>query len=90
MADSIDQQLEQARMADGVRMSNERLDEVFNLVKDPADWKNPIEARVPKSKATAAEIRTAIAWTTSSFAEIADKGDHWEVYAEGYYMDMVD
>lgn len=90
MADSISEQLDRARMADGVRMSNERMDEVFNLVKDPADWKNPIDARVPKAKATAAEIETAVSWYTSSLAMVADKGDYWEVYAEGYYMDMVD
>lgn len=88
--DSIDQQLDRARMADGVRMSNERLNEVFDLVKDPSDWKNPIEARVPKTKATSAEIQTAVSWFTSSLAEVADRGDHWQVYAEGYYMDMVD
>lgn len=90
MADSINQQLERARMADGVRMSNERLDEVFDLVKDPADWKNSIDARVPKAKATAAEIETAVSWNVGALPMVADRGDYWEVIGEGYYDSMVD
>lgn len=90
MPDQIDLMLDKARMADGVRMSNERIDEVFNLVKPPSDWKDPIDTMAPKSKASAAEIEVAVSWLTGSMAMVADKGDHWEVIADGYYLSMVD
>lgn len=88
--DEIAKDLDRARMADGVRMSNERLDEVFDLVKDPTDWKNPIDARVPKASATAAEIETAVSWNVGALPMVADRGDYWEVIGEGYYDAMVD
>lgn len=89
MADQIDQWQEQARMAGDIRMSDERLSEVFDLVKAP-DWKDPIDTLVAKSKATAAEIETAVSWYTGSLPMVADKGEQWEVIADGYYMSMVD
>jgi hypothetical protein len=92
MADQpqIDQWIQQARVADGAPMSNERLEAVFDLVKSPEDWKNPIDTTVAKDKATAAEIETAVSWFTGSLPMVADKGDRWEVVADGYYEAMVD
>lgn len=87
--DQIDEWLDQSRMADGKPMSNERMSEVFDLVKAP-DWKDPIDTTIPKSAATAAEIETAVSWHTGSLPMVADKGETWEVVADGYYLSMVD
>jgi hypothetical protein len=86
MSDLIAEALEQARVADGQRMSDERLAEVFALVKPATGWKRPIQATVPKELATGEEISTAVAWFAGGVPEIEDRGDRWQVTGAGYYV----
>lgn len=82
----LDEWLERGRTADGVRMSDERLSEVFDLVKDSENWKMPIQARVPKAAATQAEIVAAVCWFAGGMPDFLSDGDHWWVIGAGYYV----
>lgn len=86
---NIDAWLEAGRMADGVRMSDERLDEVFNLVRTPGNWKMPIDAFVPTHLATVAEIEKAVIWYAGGVPEfVAEHRDGvpgHRVIGAGYY-----
>lgn len=76
-----------ATLPDGTKMSDERLKEVFGLVKTPGHWKDPIDMLVPKEKASVAEIRTAVAWYCGGYPEVEDyDSDFWRVRGEGYYI----
>lgn len=79
--------LEQARMADGHPMSNQRLIEVWDLVKNRFNWKDRIDALVPMEEATKAEIETAVRWYTGGTPEVVkERGHTWHVTGEGYYV----
>lgn len=85
----IEAQLERARtLRSGERMSDERLTEVFNLVKDPENWKMPIEAVVDRREATDEEIIIAVTWFAGGGCEVAGSEAHWHVYAPGYYEEI--
>lgn len=85
---TIDQWLEASRSG----MSDDRLAEVFDLVKPDGHWKLPIAARVPVADATAEEISTAIDWYAGGGATVepirsTDTGEQtaWWVEAPGYF-----
>lgn len=79
--------IEQGRMADGKRMSDERLSEVFDLVKPSPNWKYPIDSYVDKNLATRAEIEAAVVWFAGGFPDVHDDGGSnvWYVSGAGYY-----
>jgi hypothetical protein len=63
----------------------ERLREVFDLVKTPGNWKDPIDVKVPVSLATYMEISNAVSYFCGGQAMIEQVGDQWHVTDEGYY-----
>ena len=65
--------------------TRERLSEVFDLVKDSANWKMPISATVFKSRASEEEISAAVTFFTGSMPDVVDEGESYWVRAEGYY-----
>ena len=76
-------------------MSDERLSDVFDLVKPEGNWKLPIEARVPAGAAGSREIATAIDYFAGGGATIEavmnpDTGQvhSWLVTAPGYYSQI--
>lgn len=89
---TVDEWLENSRMADGVRMTDERLDEVFELV-SPANhgqpgWKYPIDCDVPRDKATSNEIDRAVIWFAGGCPDIFIPDDPtapYHVSGAGYY-----
>lgn len=84
----IDEWLEKGRTKkDGTRLSDERLTEVFDLVKPKDNWKNPIDAWVDKAKADREEIELAVTWFAGGVPEVHDNGGGgvWYVYGAGYY-----
>lgn len=82
---NLDQWLARARMADGQPMTDDRLREVFDLVRTPGGWKEPINARVPKVRATRGEIETAVCWFAGGTPDVRDDGAEWHVTGAGYY-----
>lgn len=72
--------------ADGKEMTQERLSEVFDLVKPQPNWKYPIDAKVPVGAATPAEISEAVVWFTGSLPEVWEETPGtFSVLAAGYY-----
>ena len=72
--------------ANGREMTQERLSEVFDLVKPLPNWKMPIDAAVAKDKATEEEISAAVIWFTGSLPTIyAQDAQFLRVTASGYY-----
>lgn len=67
-----------------------RLGEVFDLVKNPEHWKNPIRAFVPESLATQREISDAVVFFAGGLptVEPAIKGGitGHAVTGDGYYL----
>lgn len=68
----------------------ERLTEVFDLVKDPENWKLPVDAFVEEGQATVGEIDAAVIFFTGSVPDIypceASGGRQgYAVLADGYY-----
>lgn len=87
MMDEIAAWTERVRTADGKVMTDERLREVFALVKNKANWKDPIDALVPMEKATEAEIVAAVQWFAGGIPEVTrERGNTWSVKGEGYYV----
>jgi hypothetical protein len=86
--EQMDSWLAQARTADGKPMTDERMSEVFDLVKPqyPHGWKGAIEAEVPKDKATREEIEKSVCWFVGGYPEVEDHGPHWYVTGAGYYV----
>jgi hypothetical protein len=83
----LDKWLEEGRrLDDGTSMSDERLGEVFDLVKPEEHWKYPIDARVPKQAARRDEITRAVVWFAGGTPTVTDEGDQWHVEGEGYYV----
>ena len=65
----------------------QRLAEVFDLVKTPGNWKNPIDMLVVKDKATEAEIVAAVTFYCGGSPEVVDyDSDFWRVTGAGYYV----
>lgn len=67
-----------------------RLTEVFDLVKDPENWKMPVDGFVPEGQATVREIECAVIFFTGSVPDIypceASGGRQgYAVLAAGYY-----
>lgn len=62
------------------------LDEAFDVVKDAAHWKNPIDAIVPRSMV--AVLQHAIPYYTGTLAEFFDTEDaeKVQVKADGYFL----
>lgn len=62
------------------------LDEAFDVVKDAAHWKNPIDAIVPRSMV--AVLERAIPYYTGTSAEFFDTEDaeKVQVKADGYFL----
>lgn len=84
----IDEWLERNRTKkDGTRLSDERLTEVFDLVKPKDNWKELIDTWVPKDKADREEIELAVIWFAGGMPEVHDNGggNIWYVYGAGYY-----
>lgn len=69
-------------------VSEPRLYEVFDLVKDPGNWKEPISTTVFKSQASAEEIQAAVVFFTGGRADISDEGESYWVRANGYYVEV--
>lgn len=64
---------------------------VLDLIADPDDWKNPIEATINADAATDAAIIEAVTDMTGSFPTIVPNADGTKtVLADGYYLTMVD
>lgn len=83
---TLEDQLATLAIADGKPMSDERLGEVFGLVKPEPNWKAPIDMLVVKDKATVSELRTAVVWYCGGYPEVADyDSDFWKVTGAGYY-----
>lgn len=58
---------------------------VFDMVKPVGNWKAPINVEVPKGKASAEEIRDAVAFYCGGYPVVEDKGETLLVTGEGYY-----
>ena len=69
-------------------LTRERLSEVFDLVKDPANWKNPISTTVFKTQATEEEIVKAVTFFTGGVPDVLDEGESYWVQARGYYAEV--
>jgi hypothetical protein len=77
----------------GVEITRGDLLAAFNLVADPANWKNPIDALVPYEKCATlpgydapAVIRTAVAFFAGCDATTMHLGAGIRVIAVGYYV----
>jgi len=67
--------------------SQEELQEAFDIVKDPEDWKNPIVWVGKMDDDTLACVRAAIIHFTATEARVSDMGDgNLQIEAEGYRM----
>lgn len=89
MSDNIDAQLLRARtLTSGEVMSDERLQEVFALVKDKENWKMPVDAVVHPEVAQVEEIEIAVTWFTGGGVEIWEEDGQWRVTAPGYYEEI--
>lgn len=85
MSDRIADWIEQGRMADGQRMSDERLAEVFDLVKPVTNWKAPINAFVPQGQATPQEITAAVIWFAGGAPDVVQLPGGYRVVGAGYW-----
>jgi hypothetical protein len=83
--DTITEMLERARVADGKVLTDDRLREVFDMVKPVGNWKEPIACIIAKPYATKAEIEVAVAWFAGGLPDIEDLGTKWRVSGAGYY-----
>lgn len=82
----IDAWLAQGRMAAGAAMTDERLSEVFDMVKPADNWKLPIDALVSMDRATVDEIMTAVAWFAGGHPTVTTAGvGVFRVTGAGYY-----
>lgn len=81
--EEINQWVEQAKGG----MSDERLREVFDLVKPRPNWKMPIAAIVSKDDATRQEIETAVTWFAGGLPDVTEieSSRKWRVSGAGYY-----
>jgi len=78
--------MERARTkSDGTVLTDERLTEVFDLVKPSPNWKYPIDARVPKAAADLEEIELAVIWFAGGSPVVLEDGDNYHVLGAGYY-----
>lgn len=66
-------------------VSQKRLGEVFDLVKNRENWKYPIDAVVPIGVATVAEIEAAIDFYVGGDAFVTEDRYNMLVTAPGYY-----
>lgn len=71
-------------------ITGQRLTEVFDLVRDPENWKMPVDSFVEKGQATVGEIDAAVIFFTGSVPDIypceASGGRQgYAVLAAGYY-----
>lgn len=84
---SVDEWLAHARtLADGTVLSDERLHEVFDLVKPANNWKDPIDATVARSKASPEEIEKAVIWFAGGIPDMCDEPfGYLRVTGAGYY-----
>lgn len=74
-------------MGNYAKYSQEELQEAFDIVKDPQDWKNPIVWVGEMCDETLACVREAIVYFTATEATVSDMGDgNLQIEADGYRM----
>lgn len=83
--DQIMASVQAMKEADGSVMTDDRLEEVFCLVKPHGNWKMPIDATIAKGLATEAEITTAVLWYAGGAPVVENLGSKWHVTGVGYY-----
>jgi len=65
--------------------TREQLSEAFNKVANPANWKYPIDAVIPKADLDVTE--TAVTFFAGCSVEVVeDRGDEVRIQAIGYYL----
>jgi hypothetical protein len=70
----------------GYPYTHEQLSAAFDMVKNPENWKNPINAIVPES-ADITLITEAIRFFTGSVSKVEPMGDNSvKITALGYYL----